>query len=668
MRESSKISNRSEKAETKLFEEQIISRPITMEPVTQFLNKKDMLFLINANKNIRARVANSDIFRKNSMHIDYMNYLNDLFACCFNRYVNKEWSVLSKTFSDIIDGVCFSDMETLNKLLPYKKPEEQKKFYFNPDTKMINSFFRLYLRNHILQMILVDILSITERDFCNVSTYGFTELKEIITDMMKKKSERRVEKIFDIVLNKQRLEAKTFWDEVRITSNEKYHELQTELKNQSRDVRSIVYSLLFSKHGDVVAISETRKEISKVENKTIETIKKNIKDEEDDLEKNQQALAVNENELKILRDGLRICKEEYDRAEKEKFLPTNIKLDCAESIEYRCAMCKLGFETQENNLEKKISEVEQACNNLKNNIEISKKNILELKKNLETREILDEMPNLISDVNNIGPENFKDLKSCCFDFLLNYPDEISSFHFIFFNLHFVYDFAYYLLEHNQHQYFYLAIIEISHRINENIRSITSKSTRDEISENFRSMSRILVEQHKHQNPNINLDFIENILIKSCDNSCSFYEDQLEWLSDQERKDQKVMIGFIIFVLVLTLIVLVYAGVALIALLYGKSWMFSELTQGVLIISSLLLFFGLPLTFFQLCILCCRKIYRKRRRVIYDNAREQLRECKKRSETYREKLTNQKKIFDKYLKINQENPNQEQIKIENEITT
>ncbi len=670
MRKSSKISNKSEKTKTKLFEEKIISRSIIMESVMQFLNKEDMLCLIDANKDIKARVANSDVFRKSSMYSDYMDYLNDLFACCFNRSVNKKWSVVVKTLSDIINDVCDFDLKTFNRLSSDKKPEEQKKFYFNPDTEMINSFFQLYLRTHMLSMALVDILSITKRDFYNVSTRGFTKWEEIVTDMMKNKSERRVEKIFDIVPNNSRLETKTFWDKLKIISNEKYCALQAELKNQSRNARDVIYSLLFSKYTDVFAISEIRKEISKVENKTIETIKKNIKDEGDALEKNQQALAVNENKLKILRDGLRSCKEEYDHAEKEKFLPTSIKLDCPESVEYRRAMCKLGFETQKNNLEKEILEVEKACNNLKNNIEVSKKNILELKKNLETREVLDEMPNLISDVNNIGSENLKNLKSCCFDFLLNYPDEISSFHFDFLDSDSVYDFAYYLLEHKQHKYFYLAIIEISHRINEKIRSITSKSTRDEISKFFLSKSVRLIAQHQHQNPNMNLDFIENILIKSRDSSCSFYEDQIAWLSDQEISENARSTIMTIIVLILVLIEFVYTGVWFIAQLYGASWIFSELARLALVI---------PLPFFLMILfpsilwlsipLCYEKICRKRRRVIYDNAREQLRECKKRSETYREKLTNQKKIFDKYLKVNQESPNQEQIEeIEEKITT
>ena len=640
MKENSKVNNKKEGIN---FEKKIISIPTIGNSIMQFLNKKDMLSLINTSKNIQTKVANSASCRASGMYVDYLNCLKetvDGFVADLNDSNN------GKTFSDIANKVYESDFGELCELLVKKESDEQKKFRFNTGTKKINSLLESCLKIYMMHMILIDLLSITEEDFIDCNIPENFSMESVIMEIINKRQQERIEKVFDAIVNNKKFEIKTFWDEIQTINKKKYNELKIEKIDEKKydelkientnECRDMVYSFLFQKIFNMQdenknMISGIESKINKYGNQDRQAIEQTIKDEIDEkrnfLDKQLKDLRLLQNEIKTLESGLNELKNKYDQAQKK-----------IEGLEDPSEL-NIAVKRHKDYLSEEKSSKEQDLISLKTKIQSCRDSISNLENRLDEKKLFDDNRDRIVNLYDTTKNRFENFHYGVFNFLLNHPDRISSFNFDPLKLNnSVARFIVYLFENNKNEYFYSAIIETGQMVNEK-----------NIGECINGVKRYLDMNNLLQDPNINVDFVEKILFDCRYSGWHFYEQQLKW-----TRDEDVDISFVdILFVIIALAMFIYAVVWPIASCFEASWAFSCFAIFVYVLSffcASISMFYFPSKLFLVYDFLHDYSARKKRRVIYDPAISQLETCKQNTQTYKTKITNQKKIFDKVKKL------------------
>ena len=107
---------------------------------------------------------------RNNSRIMYDIYLNRL-GDFFDNNV--------KLFSDIVDKIFKSDFEKLCNLISTKSRVDQGKFYFDNSGKIVSPTFKLYLKMYMTKIILLELLSIREKDFLKYKYEGYISINSL---------------------------------------------------------------------------------------------------------------------------------------------------------------------------------------------------------------------------------------------------------------------------------------------------------------------------------------------------------------------------------------------------------------------------------------------------------------------------------------------------------
>ena len=620
MKESSEINHAMKESD---FEKKIMDKNGSKESLMKLLDKDSILNLIYANKNTQTKVADSISFRTSNIYVDYLNCLQKtLDGVCGD--------MEDKTLYDIANEAYDADLDELYKSILNKKPDEQEKFFIDKQTKKIDELLERCLKIYMMHMILLDLLSITEKDFKNCDVAEDSSMKSVMIEIIKKRQQERIEKIFDIILNQGKCEIKTFWDEIQTINNKKYNELQTERTNERRDE---VYLFLFHKifdkkdaYGYIAYQIYVR--VENYTNTTQQMIKNRINEEENDLREKQKNLETLENKSRRLLD-LKNKKGELDNLISKTQFDKDIFASVLDS----------GFKKEEKNLLNKISQTKET-------IKMIQDSIVYAKNDLGIRKTLDENSEFLTDMRNIAKNELENGHD--FNILLNHPDKISSFKFDDYGDRGIVNFVPHLLRNYQHEYFYPAIIETA-------RVINKRQDNFLVLDSYVDSIRNAIKTFRDSNTNINIDFIEKILLDSVHQHKTFSEYQLRWVSELWPAWDLKITSLNVVLAIFTTAMLAYILIALVSNISAASWYLCLCPASYIIaVASCILVVPLFIMCKYVAVIYFFRDYpaRKKRRVIYDRAISQLNECKQRTEVYKTKLTKQKNIFDKYLAIAQ----------------
>ncbi len=652
MKENSEINNTRKKIK---FEEKVINKKGPRESLIKLFDKDDITNLIYVNKNIQTRVVCSLLYRASGMYVNYLNHLRKIVDGIATNG-NKNDNDNGKIFIDFVNKVLQEDLGKLNKSLVEKGKNEKEKFFYDNEKRKMNPLLEKCLKVYMVQMILLDLLSITEEDFKKCDRLENSSMESTMMNIMKRWQKERIDKIFDIVVNKQNCKIITFWDELKKINEKKYNELSAKRENESRD---IIYTFLFQKIFDIMESDDQKnimlgiyKKMNEYENETVETIETEIYNSKSQLQNSQNELYNIETEIKNLENELQALNDNYGEPEQIIELPKNkLNLD----KQFIISAVEKGLKVIKDDLSTQIANKKKIQEDTENEIKNKENNISNLRNRLEEKKLLEQNSGLILNMFDIAKNQFKNFQSDMFNFLLNHPDRISSFPFVIFNLDFeptsnfdlfqskhdpktskyfrdfipkftMRSFIHYLLEKSEDQYFYPALIQIIELIS-HLQTYQKKYYGREI---FNSIENI---DTNIENKRAIIFFVEDTTkvkfndISLCDSTFMFaclweiFLATLYWIG------YPLSVFAIIWAMVLLMVIILHLY------RYAKRK-----------ISDI--------------------IARREWRVISSNAREKLEECRRRTQTYKRRLQNQEKIFDKYLNDNQANPIQEQIK-ENE---
>lgn len=653
MKENSEINNTRKKIN---FEEKVINKKGPRESLIKLFDKDDITNLIYVNKNIQTQVVCSLSYRASGMYVDYLNHLRKIVDGIATNG-NKNDNDNGKIFIDFVNEVLQEDLGKLNKSLVKKGKNEKEKFFYDNEKMKMNPLLEKCLKVYMVQMILLDLLSITEKDFKKCDGLENSSMESTMAEIINKRQQERIDKIFDIVVNKQNCEIITFWDEIKKINEKKYNELSAKRENESRD---IIYTFLFQKIFDIMESDDQKnimlgiyKKMNEYENETVETIETEIYNSKSQLQNSQNELYNIAIEIKNLEDRLTDLNANYGNAEQIIELPKNkLNLD----KQFIISAVEKGLKVIKDDLSTQIANKKKIQEDTENEIKNKENNISNLRNRLEEKKLLEQNSGLILNMFDIAKNQFKKFQSDMFNFLLNHPDRISSFPFVIFNLDFeptsnfdlfqskhgpktskyfrdfivlkftMRNFIHYLLEKSEDQYFYPALIQIIELIS-HLQTYQKKYYGREI---FNSI----------ENIDTNIENKRAIIFLVEDTTKEKFND-------------------------ISLCDVYFTGACVLEIYYAiVYWIFCLSSVSVIIAATICLIVIIA----HLYRYISRKIFdiiaRREWRVISSNAREKLEECRRRTQTYKRRLQNQEKIFDKYLKDNQANPIQEQIK-ENE---
>ena len=473
-----------------------------------------------------------------------------------------------------------------------------------------------------------------------------------MAEIINKRQQERIDKIFDIVVNKQNCEIITFWD----INEKKYNELSAKRENESRD---IIYTFLFQKIFDIMESDDQKnimlgiyKKMNEYENETVETIETEIYNSKSQLQNSQNELYNIAIEIKNLEDRLTDLNANYNNAGQIIELRENKSRLNKELV---ISAVEKGLKVIKDDLSTQIANKKKIQEDTENEIKNKENNISNLRNRLEEKKLLEQNSGLILNMFDIAKNQFKKFQSDMFNFLLNHPDRISSFPFVIFNLDFeptsnfdlfqskhdpktskyfrdfipkftMRSFIHYLLEKSEDQYFYPALIQIIELIS-HLQTYQKKYYGREI---FNSIENI---DTNIENKRAIIFFVEDTTkVKFNDISlCDVY-----------------FIG--------ACVLEIYYAIVYWILCLPSVWVIIAATICLIVIIARLYRYAKK----KISDIIARREWR----VISSNAPEKLEECRRRTQTYERGIQNQEKIFDKYLNDNQANPIQEQIK-ENE---
>ena len=219
-------------SKTNKFETTIINIDPIRSELLPFLDEKTYSNLIRTNKNISNKIFNEQALISNKMYLIYMNCL-----VSWSLFLGDRAPSIEQIFQNLASNILDSDFKSLCNLLQGKPAADQEKFYFDASTKEINPVFSLYLKMHMIKIILLELLSITKEDFdkykiCYDAKNQNDEdwLKQtILNNMTENSQKKRVNKIFDIIVKEQEFKVETFWDEMK--NDERYNKLLAGRKN-----------------------------------------------------------------------------------------------------------------------------------------------------------------------------------------------------------------------------------------------------------------------------------------------------------------------------------------------------------------------------------------------------------------------------------------------------
>ena len=658
------------------FEKKVVNKKGCKESLMKFLDTHDILKHMTLNKNIQARMSNSFSYRASSMYVDYLNCLQKtLDGVCGDTD--------DKTLCDIANEVYKSDLGELCESILKNKVNQQENFHFNTEKKEIDPLLEPCLKIYMMHMILLDLLSITEKDFKNCDVTENSSMGLAIKKIIKKRQQERIQKIFDIILDKGKCEIKTFWDELKMVIDEKkYDELQAERENEFRDViHLILFRKIFKSDNLLNSIEDhIEKAMNMCKGETLQGIQSRILNKESELREEQQALKKTEQKIKGLEN-------QFDNLEKQSEQVVakikEIESEKDKSGDYSSvSIWKSGLSVAKINLSNKLSEQKDIKKIKQEMIEDIQSSITKLKDRLDTKKMLDGNSKFVAGMYSIALAWLKDPENPIFteaidnvmkrlgysideppkidelpkrslfyfDFLLDHPDRISSFNFGVFDISY---FIRYLLQNYQHKYFYPAIIQTAQLNNGLNKRFDRRIVRD------------WVNGHRNSDININIDFIEKILLGSC--KSEYNNLSINQLRLIDRSSEITFLN--IFLTICILAVYVCTLICFIAFLVNLMSLYVTLICSIL---SLVLSYPC-IKFGKFCkTIAFFRDYstRKQQRVIYDHAMSQLNECKQRTEVYKNKIYKAKEMFDKYLECGQEQPisKQTETKNEEEITT
>lgn len=463
--------------------QQIFKSKPSLEVLLSFFNSKERAkFLIpRKNDGMNRELSQSECMRKDALYANYLYCINNDPAM----------------FKEIADNIFESDYEQLNKELEKSEEEIQDRFNFDKEKKEIMACMRPYLKIYMYQMILVEIFSLTRKDFDADGINIYSKISECIENIIKnnENQQKRIDKILDLVRNEQTKEVKNLTENKQIREIKNFGAKITEIRvdktcqeikeNNKHELRNLMYSYLLRGLLEKTIFPEID-QLCDAKDKTVEEIQVEIAKNQREIEKYKKDLSNLQDKAKKWNILLALAKS--DMIKKEKNANENKKSEIEQNqppagdLENKNILL-----LNNNNLEVSLDDLKSSIEFCDENIKINKAEQEKIEKEISNREQnikkfkrqeseLDVQKDIQNAIKDIKKQYNGKLSDDIFDDVLEHPSILNDdmqmegiikccygedrFYYDD-KVDFVSHFIGHALNHHNHENFLLAIIEAS---------------------------------------------------------------------------------------------------------------------------------------------------------------------------------------------------------------